>query len=384
MPRRGENIRKRNDGRWEGRYRHREADGTYKYKSIYGKTYREVKEQMRVVLSSHNVSNDQYPPVGQFSGSECDKNTTCFNEAAEKWLIHIQEDRKYSTYIKYLKLYEHYIKDALQETDIEEISNRLITQKIFDSEQKQNISANMKHTIIAVINQILKYANEYFHCPEIKLSNNYPKDRNNHVEIINHSDQASLLKYLYQNLDVSKAGIILCISTGLRLGEICSLKWEDIDLEQMIIHVKSTVQRIALLNQEAKTALITTSPKSIFSIREIPISDELKRLLIQIKTEDSRYVLGGDKPMEPRTYQNRFKKYLRDVKLREYNFHILRHTFATNCIDNGMDVKSLSEILGHSDVQITLNRYVHPTMNTKRKYIAALSAVYKQYYVQAE
>lgn len=86
--------------------------------------------------------------------------------------------------------------------------------------------------------------------------------------------------------------------------------------------------------------------------------------------------------MEPRTYQNRFKKYLRDINVKEYNFHILRHTFATNCIDNGMDVKSLSEILGHSDVEITLNRYVHPTMDTKRKLIASLSTVYSQYYGQ--
>ena len=267
----------------------------------------------------------------------------------------------------------------MQKADISDISNDFIAERIFDSEHKQDISANMKHSILAIINQILKYANEYCRCPAMKLSIRYPKDRNNHIEIINHRDQATLLRYLYRDMDVSKAGIILCISTGLRLGEICSLKWEDIDLEQMIIHVNSTVQRIALLNQDSKTTLMTTSPKSIFSIREIPISEELKKLLVQIKKDNEEYVLGGNKPMEPRTYQNRFKKYLRDIKIKEYNFHILRHTFATNCIDNGMDVKSLSEILGHSDVQITLNRYVHPTMATKRKYIAALSSVYSQY-----
>lgn len=119
-------------------------------------------------------------------------------------------------------------------------------------------------------------------------------------------------------------------------------------------------------------------------MREIPISEEIKELLIYTKRGSDTYVVGGDKPMEPRTYQNRFKKYLRDIKVKEYNFHILRHTFATNCIDSGMDVKSLSEILGHSDVQITLNRYVHPTMDTKRKYIATLSSSYRQYYGQVD
>lgn len=379
MPRRGENIHKRNDGRWEGRYRYREADGTYKYKSIYGKTYREIKERLNSMLSQSNAANELLLKDEQAQFRDCYKSNVSFKEVSEKWLTHIEETRKYSTYIKYLKLYERYIKETLQNAYISEISNDLVTEKLFNSDLRLNISTNIKHSILAIINQILKYANEYYLCPAIKLSNKYPKDRNDHIEIIKHSDQALLLRYLYQDIDVSKAGIILCISTGLRLGEICSLKWEDIDLDQMIIHVNSTVQRIALLNQESKTALMITSPKSVFSVREIPISKEIKELLLQVKKCDQGYLLGGDKPMEPRTYQNRFKKYLREIKVKEYNFHILRHTFATNCIDNGMDVKSLSEILGHSDVQITLNKYVHPTMETKRKYIAALSSVYSQY-----
>lgn len=380
MPRRGENIRKRNDGRWEGRYRHKDLDGTYKYKSIYGKTYREVKERMSEMYSYANVNTGELfgDNMRQAQTIECGKTNMLFIEVSEKWLAYMAETKKYSTYIKYFKLYERHIKEALQKSYILDISNELISQRIFEANEHQKFSTNMKHSILAIVNQILKYANEYCQCPSIKLSNKYPRDRKNHIEIINHSDQALLLKYLYQDTDLSKVGIIICISTGLRLGEICSLKWEDIDLEQMIIHVKSTVQRVALLNQEKKTALMTTSPKSIFSVREIPISKELKELLDRFKN-DQEYVLGGDKPMEPRTYQNRFRKYLCDINVKRYNFHILRHTFATNCIDSGMDVKSLSEILGHSDVQITLNRYVHPTMDTKRKYIVALSAIYSQY-----
>lgn len=341
MPRRGENMRKRNDGRRE--------DG--------------------MLTRTKRVET-----------VECNKFTLPFGEVSERWLTYVKETKKYSTYIKYLNLYKNHIDKELKNAKICDISNNFIAEKLFNSGHKQDISANLKYSIIATINQILKYANEYYQYPIIKLSNTYPKNRNKHIEIINHSDQASLLRCLNQDIDVSKAGIIICISTGLRLGEICSLRWEDIDLEQMIIHVNSTVQRIALINQISKTALMITPPKSIFSIREIPMSEEIKELLAQIKRSDREYVLCGDRPMEPRTYQNHFKRYLRDAKIKEYNFHALRHTFATNCIDNGMDVKSLSEILGHSDVQITLNRYVHPTIETKRKYMAALSTTYRQYY----
>ena len=303
-----------------------------------------------------------------------------FGEAAEKWLWQIKDVRKHSTYVKYLKLYELHIKEALQETKMSDISNVLINQYIFNKELSKDISANTKRSIIVMINQILQYAHEYFECPAIRLSNRFKQGQNKRIEIINRSEQALLLRYLCQNMDISKAGIILCISTGLRLGEICALKWTDIDLEQMIIHINRTVQRIASSDTNTKTTLMITSPKSIFSVREIPISKEIHNLLNHMwQLQTGPYVLGGDKPLEPRTYQNRFKKYLRDIHIKEYNFHTIRHTFATNCIDNGMDVKSLSEILGHSDVKITLNRYVHPTLDTKRKHIAALTSAYFNY-----
>ena len=303
-----------------------------------------------------------------------------FNEIAGKWLDQIRNTRKYSTYIKYLRLYEFHIRDALEQAKISDISNAYINEKLFSTEMGKNVSVNTRHSIVVVINQILQYANEYYACPEIRLSVKSKRAQNRRIEIINHSEQAMLLKYLSQNMDLSKAGIILCISTGLRLGEICSLKWEDIDLEQMIIHIKRTVQRIACPGAGTKTSLMITPPKSIFSAREIPISKEIELLLKQMsKMQTGVYILGGNMPLEPRTYQKRFKKYLRDISIKEYNFHTIRHTFATNCIDSGMDVKSLSEILGHSDVKITLNRYVHPTMETKRKHIAALTSGYEQY-----
>lgn len=214
---------------------------------------------------------------------EYNKTNMLFTAVSEKWMKYIDETRKYSTYIKYLKIYQCHLQKSLQKAYMSDITNEFISQKIFESNDNQELSDNIKYSILAIVNQILKYANEYCHCPSINLSNRYSQDRKNHIEIINHTDQSLLLKYLYRDIDISKVGIIICISMGLRLGKIYSLKWEDIDLAQMIIHVKSTVQRITLLNQKSKTALTTTSPKSIFSVREIPIFKDLKELLVQLK-----------------------------------------------------------------------------------------------------
>ena len=180
-------------------------------------------------------------------------------------------------------------------------------------------------------------------------------------------------------MDIEKLGILLCISTGLRLGEICSLKWKDINLKGKVLYVNTTVQRIAVDGYKTKTILMEGEPKSIFSKREIPLSEEIIKWLTLYYDSAEQYVLCRNKPMEPRTYQNKFQKYLKLAGIERKNFHILRHTFATNCMNSGMDIKSLSEILGHSDVKITLNCYVHPTMEMKRQYMNSLSVIYGQY-----
>ena len=198
-------------------------------------------------------------------------------------------------------------------------------------------------------------------------------------ETFNQAEQMKLLQYLYEEMDIYKLGILLCISTGLRLGEICALKWEDVDLRGKLLYVNATVQRIAVKGYESRTVLLEGEPKSIFSKREIPLSEEMMKLLFSYYDNSKIYVINEDRPMEPRTYQNKFQKYLEHAGIGKKNFHALRHTFATNCINSGTDIKSLSEILGHSDVRITLNRYVHHTMETKRRHMNSLSVIYGQY-----
>lgn len=374
MPRYGTNIRKRADGRWEGRYKIPDSDSFCKYKSVYGKTRREVKEKLERIAAR----KDQPVPEDGREKENPEEELENFASISIKWLENIKEIRKYSTYIKYRGIYERHIRDTISCASVSDISYGFVNEKIFARSSEVRYSQNLKHSITAVINQILKYAAENYGYPEIQLVNKFASHKKKKIEIINHTEQALLIRYLHQEMDASKAGILLCIFTGLRLGEICSLKWDDIDFEQLIIHVRRTVQRVAVDSSQSRTTLIVTEPKSTFSIREIPISTGTVQILNRIR-HDEEYVVGGRSPLDPRTYQNRFKRYLKATSIKEYNFHALRHTFATNCIDYDMDVKSLSEILGHANIQITLNRYVHPTMDAKRRQLAVLDSVYGQF-----
>lgn len=209
----------------------------------------------------------------------------------------------------------------------------------------------------------------------------------NNINTINTTDQQKLTEYLLTELDIYKLGILLCLFMGLRLGEICALKWEDIDMISRTLHVNRTVQRLPVdtvhtsgssqNNHTAtrKTSLYIDSPKTSNSLREIPIPDFIYDKLsdyYNTSIKSDSYFLKKNQPMDPRTYQNRFHIYIKEAGIGNTHFHALRHTFATNCISSGADAKSVSEILGHSNVNITLNRYVHPNLETKRSAINSI------------
>lgn len=301
-----------------------------------------------------------------------------FNMAAEKWLASILESKKYSTYVKYRSIYEKHMKEKLGNIFMAEMKEDILL-RVVQNDDKVQMSDSLQKSISCVLNQILSYAKMHYNIEFLKYSCQKSKNKNKHIEALNRVEQKKLLQCLYDEMDIYKLGIIICISTGLRLGEICSLKWDDVDIEEKILYVNTTVQRIAVDGHDSRTALLEGEPKSIFSKREIPLSDEIVELLLPYYENKQKYIINSDKPMEPRSYQIKFQKYLKAAGIERKNFHILRHTFATNCINNGTDIKSLSEILGHSDVKITLNRYVHPTIETKRHHMNSLSVIYGQY-----
>ena len=186
-----------------------------------------------------------------------------------------------------------------------------------------------------------------------------------------------MISELTEELNLPGLGIYLCLFTGIRVGELCALTWDDISLENNMIHIHRTMQRIQTPDSERKTAILIAKPKSQCSIRDIPIAGALREKLVQQAVKEG-YVLTGNKTnyIEPRTMQNRFKAIVERCGIQDVHFHTLRHTFATRCIEVGFDVKSLSEILGHANVSITLNRYVHPSMELKQKNMDKLSKLF--------
>ena len=184
-----------------------------------------------------------------------------------------------------------------------------------------------------------------------------PKKEEQEKRLLSKEEQERLCRYVLSNPDSTKIAVMLSYYAGMRIGEVCGLKWCDIDLNQGVLNVERTVQRVY---ENGSTRVIIGSPKSKSSVRTIPLPEFVADILRCYKNDNAACVLSGEnKPVEPRTLQNRFKSLLKKVNLPSVNYHSLRHLFASNCIELGFDVKTLSEILGHSTAEITLNRYVH-------------------------
>ncbi len=395
MARHGENIRKRKDGRWEGRYLvYSEEKGKKLYRSVYGRTYEAAKEKLTMKKISlmetrgMHTGNAAAEKEGSGNGSgkksglegQTQPENLMFSELAAGWLGEVRQTRKASTYVKYSMVYRVHLEPVLREvkaSGIQDALDALGREKIFD-----HLSESIRKSICCVLNQIVKFASRQHQITMLTIpvwdKLVFPEKKGNKpVEVLSWKEQAGLLPILFQKMDKAKMAVLLCLHTGLRLGELCALKWKDIDFGNRMVSVNQTVQRLYREGGKTKTVLLETEPKSEYSRREIPLPVMILELFEKIRHEGN-YVFGKDKPMEPRTLQNHFKRLLKKAGLKHKNFHALRHTFATNCIESGADIKSLSEILGHSDVQISLNRYVHPSMDSKRKYLDGLSRFYGQ------
>lgn len=198
------------------------------------------------------------------------------------------------------------------------------------------------------------------------------------TRVFSQSEQERLTAYLYRQSDMSSRGILLSLFTGLRIGELCALKWGDISFEDRCLQVRRTMQRLQTLQEGQKTAIHIAAPKSISSARTIPLPDELMDALQKLRKDDDCFFLSGsaEQFVEPRTMEYRFKAAIRACGIDNASFHTCRHSFATRCVELGFDVKTLSEILGHASVNITMNRYVHPSMEFKRENMNRLTSLF--------
>ena len=202
----------------------------------------------------------------------------------------------------------------------------------------------------------------------------FPTERSKHsISVFTVDQQRRLMRHLTENFTFLNLGVLICLHTGLRIGEICALRWEDIDSENGILQVQRTIERIYILSDGNKhTELQLSTPKTRNSQREIPLTKDLLRLLKPFRkvVNPQFYVLtNSPKPTEPRTYRNYYRHLLNSLNIPFIKFHGLRHSFATRCIESGCDSKTVSILLGHANISTTLNLYVHPNFDQKKRCI---------------
>lgn len=367
MARRGENIYKRKDGRWEARYANGyKANGQTRYSSVYAATYREVKEkreQRRKELDA-----------GLTKACRLTIQMLCL-----QWLERIRSMVKESSYARYRLLICAHIISLLGGLHLEDMTANTLSKFINGkldhgrSDGKGGLSPKTVQDITIVLRSVLKMAQREYGCRTQSDTVRLPKAITPEMRLLSDEDLSRLDTHLKSAPNNSNMGILLCMYTGIRLGEVCALRWSDIDWRDNTLRIRKTVLRLPRQGDEseATTRLTVTRPKTRKAERVIPLPQNLAAQLRKcaVGQPSEAHILTGrpGRFMDPRTYQYRFQRLLERLGIERVNFHALRHTFATRCIRSGMDVKSLSEILGHSTVEMTLNRYVHSCMEMKRK-----------------
>lgn len=295
-----------------------------------------------------------------------------------EWVQSIKISIAESSYVKYISIINNHIIPYLGSYFPEQISNAVVTEFITHLMDKKGLSAKTTRDILVVLGAILKFALDPSTLASLNAGMVYPKLEKKRVDTLSHTEQAKLLLFLLKDMDSCKFGILLALMTGLRIGEVCALRWKDISLENHTLFVHATMQRISTCsnNGERRTKIIITNPKTENSIRVIPLSKTIEKMCGDVMPQDpNAFVLTGTKHyMEPRTLQYRLKAYANKCGINHIHFHMLRHTFATRCVEVDFEIKSLCEILGHSSSKITLDLYVHPSLETKRKNMEKLDA----------
>lgn len=376
MPRTGENIYKRKDGRWEGRYiKSRSPSGRAIYGYLYARTYRELKLKMNSVFLLQN----------EHKQTDSLTETVQFNMISYEWLDSKQPYIKESTFVKYRNLLKDYIlpnigNENIKTLDYEKLQSFCLFLLKEGSKKGTGLSAKTVSDIFSIVKGIMQYSSNKGDVPACNGKAIHIKQEPPNMRVLSNAEQDALIKYLLMFKNYRNLGLLLCLFTGLRIGEICALKWRDVSLENGTVFIHQTMQRIQLDEEKLgrKTKILISTPKSACSIRTIPLPCELIEILKKYEEPAEAYFLTGNplKYIEPRTMQNYFKKVIADCSIEEANFHSLRHSFATRCVEAGFDVKSLSEILGHATVNITMNRYVHPSLDLKRENMNRLSNLF--------
>ena len=290
-------------------------------------------------------------------------------ELAELWKTDKKNYVRPSTYSTYVVLFE---KHLLPEFGREIAVSESMVQEYILRKLDEGLSHGTIRETVLVLKMILRHGASLGLCPRPDWVLHYPSlSRCSSLKIIRTEDVFRILDTIRKKPTPKGTGIYISLYTGLRIGEICALKWGDIDLDAGILRVSRTLERVYVLEpKHSHCIMLMGPPKTPDSIREIPLAEELAALLRSIhfeKKEPGNFVLSDSAvPIEPRSYRNFFARLLDSLDIPRIRFHALRHSFATRCIETGADYKTVSSLLGHSDVRTTLNLYVHPGLAQKK------------------
>lgn len=300
-----------------------------------------------------------------------------FEVLALEWLESKEKYLKESTSAYYKFELHNYILPVLGETEIIELNEEVIQKNVYDWQTNVNSNGKIlkKSTIsnlIMLINQIIKYGIKKNLLPPIEFKISYiPEKQETICKTFTYEEQNMIIDAVTADLSFKSFGILLSLATGIRIGEVCALRWEHIDSTQNIVTIQSTLQRIYHKNSQQKTKIVIGNPKTVNSFRIIPLPEKIQVAIKGLPDIDNNgYVLTNNATyMEPRTFRRFYFNFLKEHNIKYLNFHCLRHSFATRLIQNGADYKCVSEILGHTNIGTTINMYVHPDIKQKRNCI---------------
>lgn len=370
MSKKGETIQKQKDGRWEGRFKrgHKE-NGEVICASVYGKPYREVRHKTKTAAIVSGQASLVTPSEMTFA------------VLLRRWQESNEIRLKGGSKNRYENLINSHVIPELGSLKLSEIApikvNSFLNNKLLNGriDGSGGLSPSYVRSISLVITSALNYGVSEGLLQQFKTKISKPSLIKKELTVLSTEKQKVLEQHLKNNPSPTKIGILISLYTGLRIGEVCALCWKDVDLNARTIYVRHTVSRVKSTSKDCKTELILDEPKTASSKRVIPIPSPLYPVLLEYsKGATSAFVVSNSESfVSPRTYDARFHKLLSDCQIQGFSYHGLRHTFATRCIEAGVDVKSLSEILGHANVSITLNTYVHSSLEMKKRQLEKLT-----------
>lgn len=317
--------------------------------------------------------------IGEMKAEKSGEKSVTLGRLCEQWQQSVKPAVKPSTYACYLTMIEKHIRGELGKIQVSELTNKMVMDFINDR-QEQGLSAGTVRLLLFLLKSVIQTGEEMGIQPAETLSLKLPRQSGKRKEIMEWEDFHKMVGYLLNSGKCFELGLLISLGTGIRVGELCGMRWEDIDLNAGILKVRRTVSRIRNVEETqtdpsgGKTVLQIGTPKTGSSVRDIPLprflTERLRERFYERRFSPQTYVLtGSGRVMEPRSVQRRFKNLLRRCGIQPVSVHSLRHSFASKWIEQGFDSKALSEILGHSSVKITMDIYVHSTMNQKKDYM---------------